>query len=533
LSGNYNLSELIERTAEAVPDRMAVIAENRELTFSQLDQRANQLAGHLQACGVGPGDMVGLHLYNGTEYVEAMLAAFKIRAVPVNINYRYVENELEYLYRYTDLTAVVFHRALAPAVIPVARKLTAVRHLIAVDDDSNAALPADIVDYETVLAAQPPHRSFSGRSSDDIYVTCTGGTTGLPKAVMWRHEDLFFAAFNGGDITGRLGPVSDPQQLVERVSSGPPIVQLSLAPLMHVTGHWAVLAMAICGGTTILAPPGSFDPVKTWQLVAQHRVNLIGLVGDAMARPLIEAYQRDPFPVPTLWAIGSGGARISPSTKESINAALPHVAILDGLGSSETGVLGRNLSVAGQRHHGRFPIDETIAVLDENLRPLPPGSTTAGTLARCGHVPLGYYNDEAKTKRTFVEIDGRRWVLTGDFAVLESDGSVTLCGRGSSSINTGGEKVFPDEIEQVLIEHPGIVDVLVVGKPDPRWGERVVAIVQGCGGAVPTLDDIRQHARTRLAGYKLPQEVIVVDLLQRLPSGKPDLQWAKALASTS
>lgn len=529
---NYNISELIEHTCDAVPDRVALVAENRRLTHAELDRRANRFAHHLRAVGVRPGDMIGLHLYNGTEYVEAMLAAFKIRAVPVNINYRYVHNELEQLYRYTDLTAVVFHRRLAPVVVPVARRVATLRHLVAVEDGSTADLPTDAVDYESALAAGSEERSFFGRGSDDIYITCTGGTTGLPKAVMWRHEDLFFAALGGGDITGRLGPVSDPDQLIDRVAAGPPLVQLGLAPLIHVTGHWAVLALALSGGTSILAAPGGLDPAKAWQLVAAHGVNLLALVGDAMARPLINEYVRNPVPVPTLWAIGSGGARISPSTKENINAALPHVAILDGLGSSETGVLGRNLSAAGQPNHGRFPVDDTTAVLDAELRPLAPGSATVGMLARRGHLPLGYYKDEPKTKATFVEIDGQRWVLTGDMGVLEGDGTITLCGRGSSSINTGGEKVFPEEVEQVLIDHPSIDDSVVVGKADPRWGERVVAIVKTSRQDPPTLEEIQHHARARLAGYKLPRELIVVDKIERLPSGKPDLRWAKNMVGT-
>ncbi len=530
---SYNLSELVEQTCDAVPDRVALITDNRRLTYRQLDRRANQLAHHLRTAGVQPGDMVGLHLYNGTEYVETMLAAFKIRAVPVNINYRYVDNELEQLYRYTDLSVVVFHRALAPVVVPVSRRLTSVRHLLSVDDGSEADLPADAVDYESALAAEAEQRSFTGRSSDDVYVTCTGGTTGLPKAVVWRHEDLFFAAFGGGDITGRLGPVTHPHQLIERVAAGPPLTQLGLAPLMHVTGHWAVLALAICGGTSVLAPPGGFDPAKAWQLVGEHNVNLIGLVGDAMARPLIDEYVRNPVPVPALWAIGSGGARISPSTKDSINAALPDVAVLDGLGSSETGVLGRNLSITGQPHHTRFPIDATTAVLDDQLRPLAPGSAVVGMLARRGRLPLGYYKDEAKTRATFVEVDGERWVITGDLAVIEDDGTITLRGRGSSSINSGGEKVFPDEVEQVLIDHPRVADTVVVGKADSRWGETVVAIVQARQPNPPTLEEIQQHARARLAGYKVPRELILVDTIQRLPSGKPDLQWAKGLVTHS
>jgi acyl-CoA synthetase (AMP-forming)/AMP-acid ligase II len=524
---SYNLSELIERTTELVPDRTALITDGGALSFRQLDQRANRLAHHMLGLGLQPGDMIGLHLYNCREYIEAMLAAFKIRAVPVNINYRYVEDELEQLYRYTELKALVFHRVFAPTLTPVLDKLPGIEDRIVVEDGDEADLPSGSVEYESALASQSDDTLSIDRNSDDIYVTCTGGTTGLPKAVVWRHEDLFFGAFNGGDITGQQGPVSDPDDLMDRVRQGGQVVQLGLAPLMHVTGHWAVLAFLIAGGTSILAPRGSLAPAKAWSLIAEHGVNLVGLVGDAMARPLIEEYVKNPVEVPTLWAIGSGGARISASTKDMINEALPNVAILDGLGSSETGVLGRNLTVAGRPSHGRFPIDDKTAVFDENLRRVAPASGVAGLLARRGYLPLGYFNDEAKTKSAFVEIDGERWVLTGDIATLEDDGTITLQGRGSSSINTGGEKVFPDEVEQILIEHPKIADTVVVGRPDERWGERVVAIVQPADEDPPSLEDIREHARTRLAGYKLPRQLILVDRLQRMPSGKPDLQWAK------
>jgi 3-oxocholest-4-en-26-oate---CoA ligase len=527
----YNLSELVEATTDAVPDRIALVTEHCQLSFAGLDARANQLAHHLRAAGFGPGDMIGLHLHNGIEYVEAMLAAFKIRAVPVNINYRYVAGELEELYRYTDLVALIFHRGFSSVVGPVAAKLPEIRHLLVVDDGSAGAPPEGAVDYESALAAQPAERSFAGRSSDDIYVTCTGGTTGRPKAVVWRHEDLVFAAFNGGDITGQVGPVSAADELAERARQNPRMVQLALAPLMHVTGHWAALAFLIGGGTTILTPPGTLDPVKVWDLVSIHEVNLLSLVGDAMARPLIDEFKRRPVPVAGLWAIGSGGARISPSTKDEISQVLPNVAIFDGLGSSESGIIARSQSAAGRAEPSRFPIDSTTAVLDEQNRPLPPGSGVIGRLARRGHLPLGYFKDEAKTKATFVEIDGQRWVIPGDMAILEEDGTITLCGRGSTSINTGGEKVFPEEVEQVLMSHPKVADTLVVGRADDRWGERVVAIVQPAGADAPTLGELQDHARAHLAGYKLPRDLIVVDTVRRSPTGKADLRWAKDLVT--
>lgn len=436
---SYNLSVLVESTTDVVGDRVALVTDAAPLSFSALNDRANQLAHHLRAAGIGPDDMVGLHLHNGAEYVEAMLALFKLRAIPVNVNYHYVAGELEALYRYTDLVAVVFHRAFSSVIGPVVAKLPDIGHLVVVDDGSAGVAPQNAVEYESALRGQPTSRDFDGRSSDDLYVTCTGGTTGLPKAVLWRHEDLVFGAFNGGDITGQSGPVTAPEELARRAERNPPVVQLGLAPLMHVTGHWAVLAFLIAGGTSVLAPPGRFDPKKAWELAERHGANLVALVGDAMARPLIDEFRRHPVQVPDLWAIGSGGARISPSTKEEIGRAMPNVAILDGLGSSESGVIGRNLSVAGGAAHNRFPIDAFTAVLDDDDHPVAPGSGIVGRLARRGHLPLGYYKDEAKTQATFVELDGHRWVIPGDMAMLEDDGTITLCGRGSTSQHRGRE----------------------------------------------------------------------------------------------
>ena len=527
---SYNLSELIELTTDELGDRPALITEQRALTFTELDARANRLAHHLRAQGVGPGDMVGLHLHNGTEYVEAMLAAFKIRAVPVNINYRYAEIELERLYDYTELVAVVFHRGFGAAVGPVAARLPRIRHLLVVEDGGDGEAVPGAVDYEPALAAQPASRDFAGRSGDDLYATCTGGTTGLPKAVLWRHEDLFFGAFNGGDITGRSGPVGAPEEVARRAAAQPSMVQLGLAPLMHVTGHWAVLAFLAGGGTSVLAAPGPLDPRRAWDLVVEHSVNLVALVGDAMARPLIEEFAARPVEAGSVWAIGSGGARLSPSTKLRINELLPSVAVLDGLGSSETGVIGRNLSTSGDLGTGRFPVDASTAVLGEDLKPVAPGSGVVGMLARRGHQPLGYFRDEVKTKATFIEVDGVRWVLSGDRASLETDGTITLHGRGSTSINTGGEKVFPEEVEKVLVDHPAVADVVVVGVPDERWGERVTAVVQLRPGAALSVDEVREHGRGRLAGYKLPKSLLVVPVLVRSPSGKPDYPWARAAA---
>ena len=520
---SYNLSELFERVADAVPDREAVATPGRRLTYAELDERASRLAHHLQAAGVGAGDHVGLQLLNGTEYLEGMLAAFKLRAVPINVNYRYVERELHHLFDDADLVAVIFSRQFGPRVATVAARLPELHHLVVVEDDSDEPIPDGAVAYEEALAAASPERGFPGRSGDDVFCAYTGGTTGMPKGVLWRHEDIFFAALGGGDPTLDKGPLQDPDDLPGRIPDFP-LVQLCAPPLMHVSASWGAFNSFFGGGKVVLLAPGKFDPVEAWEAVGRERVTVVTVVGDAMARPLLDVLGAEPdrFDVSSMFVFASGGALLSPAVKAEIGRLLPNVIIIDSFGSSETGV-------AGSRSAGaeRFTVDANTAVLDDRMQPVAPGSGAVGRLARRGHVPLGYHKDEAKTKATFVEVDGVRWVLPGDMATVEEDGTVVLLGRGSGSINTGGEKVFPEEVEAVLKGHPAIYDALVVGVPDDRWGERVAAVVQARSGADLTLDDLQAHARGELAGYKVPRDLVLVDEIQRGPNGKPDYGWAK------
>ncbi|HLI53767.1 MAG TPA: acyl-CoA synthetase [Acidimicrobiales bacterium] len=517
---SFNLSHLFERVADKVPDREALVTPARRLTYAGLDERANRLANWLAARGVGPGDHVGLHLFNGTEYLEGMLAAFKLRAVPVNVNYRYVERELAYLYDNADLVAVIAHRQFAPVVEAV--RTGKIHTLLCVDDATGT--PADWPDYEEALAGSDPCRRFEGRSDDDIYLAYTGGTTGMPKGVMWRHEDIFFAALGGGDPLMNKGPITSPDELPERVTDFP-LVQLCAPPLMHVSAHWGAFITWFGGGKVVLLSPGSFDPAEAWEAVARERINVITVVGDAMARPLLdELERRGELDTSSLIVFSSGGAILSASTKARISKLLPNVIIIDAFGSSETGVAGTRSDA------GEFAVDERTCVFDEELRRVEPGSGVVGRLAKRGHIPLGYYKDEAKTKATFVEVDGVRWVLPGDWARVESDGKVVLLGRDSSSINTGGEKVYAEEVEEVLRGHPDVHDALVVGVPDEVWGERVVAVVAPQPGTSPDLDSLQAEARRHLAGYKVPRGLVTVDAIQRSPSGKPDYGWARQAA---
>jgi 3-oxocholest-4-en-26-oate---CoA ligase len=522
---SFNLANLFEAVVDRIPDREAVIVGDRRLTYAELDERANRLANALAERGVRDGENVGLHMMNGSEYLEGMLACFKIRAIPVNVNFRYVEAELFYLYDDADLVALVYHRQFAPRVAATLWKTPKLRHLLCVEDGSNEEPVEGSEAYEEVLAAASPQRpDAAGRSSDDLYCVYTGGTTGMPKGVIWRHEDIFKAAMGGGDITQLGNHVSGATELAERIPETG-IVALATPPLMHSSAHWLAFQMLFTGGTLVMTPLGRFDPATIWALVTRERVTVLVVVGDAMARPLVDELEanRDTIDISNLWVIGSGGAMLSDATKARLLEVLPGRMIADGFGSSETGVVGA-------KQGSRFVVNDQTLVLDEDGNPVAPGSGVIGRLARRGHIPLRYHKDEAKTEKTFIEVDGVRWVLPGDMATVEDDGSITLLGRGSLTINTGGEKVFPEEVEEPLRDHPSVADALVVGVPDERWGERVVAIVEPRPGATPTLQELQQHCRAKLAGYKVPRELVIVDKVVRSPAGKADYTWAKEQA---
>ena len=532
----FNLADLFERVADAVPDREVVVSPARRLTFRELEERSNRLAHVLRDLGVGAGDHIGLQLLNGSEYLEGMLAAFKLSAVPVNVNFRYVEAELRHLYTDADLVAVVHHRRFADRVAQAAEGAEKLAHLIVVDDDSGVEIPSAAVDYEGALAdASPARPDGSARTGDDRYIAYTGGTTGLPKGVVWRQEDIFFAAMGGGDVFQSGNFITSPDEIVERIPETGATI-LTTPPLMHVSAQWGVFSQLFGGGRIVFPPQGPFDADNVWRIVAGEGVNILTIVGDAMARPLADALQRaqdagTPYDLSSLIVIGSGGAVLSQVAKERLATLLPNLMIVDGFGSSETGIVGNKLHAAGdESKQPKFTVNAQTNVLDDDGKPVEPGSGTVGRLARKGHVPIGYYKDETKTKATFVEVDGERWVLPGDNATVDEDGTVVLLGRGSTSINTGGEKVYPEEVETALMTAPAVADVVVVGLPDEQWGERVVAVVKPASDATPTLEDLQQHARQSLAGYKLPRALVVVDTVERTPAGKADYKWAREVA---
>jgi acyl-CoA synthetase (AMP-forming)/AMP-acid ligase II len=527
----FNMADLFESLADAVPDREAIVCADRRLTFAELDERTTRLAHALSKAGVKQGDHIGLYLYNGIEYMEASLAAFKIRAVPININFRYVEEELYYLFDNADLVGIIHHREFGSRIAAVAERLPKLTTFFAVEDGSGAGCSAiGSLNYDEELANASPERDFAPRSADDLYLVYTGGTTGMPKGVMWRHEDVFFAALMGGNPYGP--PPERPEQVAENAKAGPILTALPAAPLMHAAAQWAALIYLFSGGKLVLTPGTGFDADLIWKLVEQEKVQSMAIVGDAMARPLAEALDRPgtSYDTSSLFAIGSGGATYSEGVKAQLKKHLPNTLLLDTFGGSEGGNQGRGVEATESQAGPRFQADETSAVLDENMKPLPPGTGKIGMLARKGRIPLGYYKDEQKTAKTFIEADGTRWVVAGDMATLEADGTITLLGRGSGCINSGGEKIFPEEVEAALRSHPKVFDALVVGVPDRRFGERVAAVVAAREGQTPTLEELDAHCRTCFAGYKVPRELHQVDQIQRQPSGKPDYKWAKAVA---
>jgi acyl-CoA synthetase (AMP-forming)/AMP-acid ligase II len=523
-----NIADLFEHAGDVFPDRLAVACGDRHVTFGQLEDRANRLAHYLAERGVGKGTHLGVYGRNSIEFVETLIAAYKLRAVPININYRYIENELRYLLRDADVTALVHDRRYAGRVAGVLPSVPAVASVVVIDDGSEEEFGSyGGVPYEAALAASSPVRDFGPREPDDVYMLYTGGTTGYPKGVIWRHEDIWRVLGGGIDFMTGI-PVEDEWAQTRRGQELGGLTRLCLAPLIHGNAQWAALSALFTGDTVVLVP--QFDPHEIWRVIERRKVNVVILTGDAMARPLIEAYAEGGFDASSVFAISSSAALFSPAVKEQYVKELPGVMVTESIGSSETGFTGIGLVTGdagpadGPRVH---PGPQTI-VIDDCGRPAAPG--TVGRLARGGHVPIGYYKDPVKTAELFVEVDGVRYSMPGDFARLESDGTITLLGRGNACVNTGGEKVFPDEVEGALKSHPDIFDAIVIGVPDERLGQRVAALVQPRPGRTPDLAEVEAHVRQQVAGYKVPRTVWQVEEIVRSPSGKADYRWAHQYA---
>jgi acyl-CoA synthetase (AMP-forming)/AMP-acid ligase II len=517
----FNLADLFERVVDTVPDRLALVAGDHRYTYAELDARANACAHWLLDAGAVAGDHVGIHAHNRAEWVETMIGCYKARVVPINVNYRYVVDELRYLYDNADLVALFFESQFGSRIEPAIDGLPRLRHVVRIADGTDVSDGLDTVAYEDAIAAASPERDLGPRFPDDRYILYTGGTTGMPKGVIWRQEDIFFAAMGGGNYGGP--GIETPEAIAQSVAPNP-AVTLALAPLMHGNAQWTMFNSFFGGGTLVLSTDRRFEPDHIWKLVADEGVNTISLVGDAMARPLVDAIAGKGAP-PSLFALVSGGAILSPAIKDQMHALMPQVLVLDSFGASETGANG---VVETTQSGPKFHMQDTTTVIDDDHRPVGPGET--GWLARRGRVPLGYYKDEQKSAATFVEVDGVRWAVPGDRAVIELDGTITVLGRGSQSINSGGEKIFPEEVEAALKSHPAVFDALVVGVPNERWGEHVAAVVAFRVGEEATLEQLVAHCRESIADYKVPRALSVVAEVERQPSGKPDYKWAKAIA---
>ena len=532
---HFNIADLFEIVADTVPEREAIACGEERQTYGSLEERATRLANFMRERGVGAGDKVGLYMYNSNAYIEGMLACFKLRAVPVNVNYRYVDEELSYIFNNADMVACIHHREFVPHIAKVRHAAPGLKLLIAVEDGSDAAIPAETAKFEEAMAAGSPARDFGERSDDDLFILYTGGTTGKPKGVMWPHKDVFYAAMGGGGHFHPAGAIQAPEDIAIRAKEGYPVAGMALAPLMHGACWWFACIQLLAGCKLVLNPNRSLVGEQVWDIAAKERVNSVTIVGDAMAMPLIDALDANPgrWDLSSIFTVGSGGAVFSEARQADFRRHFPNVMISNSFGSSESGQMGRTTGErkgeAGNTGLGNVPKSDFMDVIvEEEMRFAEPGEM--GIFARSGHIPIGYYGDPEKTARTFVMVGGKRWLLTGDTARLEPDASISVFGRGSNCINSGGEKIFPEEVEEALKAHADVYDALVVATPDERWGERVTAVVAARGTSRPTLEALQEEARKHIAGYKVPRELHLVPEVPRGVNGKPDYKTARAMA---
>lgn len=533
----HNIADLFEHAVDAAPDNPALKVGDRVVTYAELEAEANRLAHYLQSQGVGQGDHVAIYSKNSIEHVVAILAVTKIRAVNINVNYRYVENELNYLFDNADVVALIHERPYAPLVAACFPKHEKLRVAVAMPDALDPDDESDISSYGGVtwadaLAGQSAERDFAERSGDDLHIIYTGGTTGFPKGVMWRHEDFWRVLGGGIDFyTGALLEEYDQS----KQATDPRMITFPLSPLMHGGAQAGLLMHLFAGHLTVLEP--KFDPVRTWEIIERDRVQLIFMTGDAMARPLIEAFEAHGGYDTELFAVSSSAAIFSRAVKERWMAAFPNTIFTDSIGASETGFQGM-----GMQEKDNISSDGPVVglgpasvVIDDDNRVLDLEKNVGqiGRLGRGGHVPVGYYKDPEKSAKTFLEIDGQRYSVPGDFARIEEGNKVTMLGRGSNCVNTGGEKVYPEEVEMAIKGHPAVYDVLVVGIPDDKFGQAVAAVAELRDGASLELEELRSFLRSQLSGYKLPRTLTIVDQVPRNATGKAQYPKAKELALAS
>jgi len=532
---DFNIADLFEMVVDTVPDRDALVSGDKRVTFKQLDERSNQMAHYLQGKGIKAGDHVGLYMYNCLEYLESMLACFKIRAVPINVNYRYVKDELLYIFKNANMVACIHGREFIPAIKEVQSAAPQMHLFVSVEDGSKEDLKKiSAVEYDSARNGQSTVRNFAERSGDDLFILYTGGTTGMPKGVMWPHKNVFVAAMNAGGHFSPLGPCKVPEDIKTRVTENQ-MCGIALAPLMHGASWWYACIQLLAGNKLVLNHNRSFSGEEVWGIVEKEKCHAVQIVGDAMAIPLIDALEKNPkrWDLSSVFNVGSGGAVFSESKQQKFKEIFPNCFVTNAFGSSESGQMGMD---SGQKKTagglGNVNKGEFMSVIIENETPIRHAKAgETGNFARAGHIPVGYYGDPEKTAKTFIQIDGKTWLLTGDEAKLEDDGlSISVFGRGSNCINSGGEKIFVEEVEQALKANPEVYDALVVATPDERWGSKVTAVIEARPGKKLTLATVQEDARKYIAGYKVPRELHIVDKIQRQPNGKPDYKSASAFA---
>lgn len=528
MATQFHLADLFETVVATVPDRVAIRTQSTTLTYRDLNDRADRLAAGLAAQGVTRGDTIGLYLMNGAPYLESFIAAVKIGAIPFNVNYRYRADELRYLFANAESAAIIHGAEFSDILREVRRDVPTLKVTVAVDDGSGADISGSLA-YADLLASEPagPYE----RHEDDILLTYTGGTTGMPKGVMWPHRAFLFACAGGAGYFNPKGPVIEPVDIADRAANGYPLKMMPLAPLMHAAAVWATWSGMLNGLTIILDESRSFDPEGVFDFAEREGANIIQFVGDAMAIPLRDALKANPdrWNLQAVVNLGSGGAVFSQHVKDDLKALVPSASITDGMGTSETGISG--MAEPSAEGVMRLPAtDNQKVVVDDRFAEV--GET--GLIARSGNTPVGYFGDPVKTAETFKAIGGKLWAVSGDTGRLDADEKITMFGRGSTCINTGGEKVFPEEVEEALRAHPAILDAVVAGQKDDRWGERVIGIVSPRSGQErPDDAALKAFLTERLAGYKVPKAVLWVDAVKRSPAGKQDYRWAKEVAATA
>jgi 3-oxocholest-4-en-26-oate---CoA ligase len=531
----WNYGDILDAIDATVPpDRLALIHGDRVTRWRDFSRRTNNLARALRQNGARSGDKIAFYMRNCPQYSEGIAAAFKARLTHVNVNYRYVDQELIYLLDNADATVVMYAAEFAPRVASIRAQLPKVRQWIEVGEKFGGA--NDSLDYEALAGVGDGRPLGIERSGDDMLFLYTGGTTGMPKGVMWRHDDLWKGTGGGGNPRIGIPPSPDLDAYIQRLANEAPPVNLPLPPLMHGTGLLSAVGAMTHAGTCVTLANPSFVPEEALAAIERHGATAATIVGDAFARPIVEALDRSPgkFDISSLRFITSSGVMWTKEVKAGLLRHNRELTLVDGFASSEALGLGSSVMTAAQTIEvAKFSLGPTCKVFTEDHREVTPGSGEAGMVGVCGSLPLGYYKDEAKTAKTFPVIDGVRYSIPGDWVRVEADGTLTLLGRGSNCINTAGEKVYPEEVEEALKAHAAVADALVVGIPDPKWGQAITAVVQLHNGFSLDERGITDFLRTRIAAYKLPKRILAKPDLQRAPNGKADYKHIREYAEAT